>query len=131
LEGAVAEEFFTMVVNQARRKRLLSDDHFTVDGTLIKPGGTEELSRKKPGRHFEAAVTRDDGGIQRELRKEKRTNETHESLTIDFSRLFKKSQGAEASWAIWGISYRESEWAGGGCTVTQATGTAEREAAVI
>jgi len=36
LEGAVAEEFFTLVVNQARRKRLLSDDHFTVDGTLIQ-----------------------------------------------------------------------------------------------
>src|ERR1700712_815140 len=38
LEGAVAEEFFSMVVNQARRKRLLSDDHFTVDGTIIEAG---------------------------------------------------------------------------------------------
>ena len=36
LEGAVAEEFFTMIVNQARAKRLLSDEHFTVDGTLIE-----------------------------------------------------------------------------------------------
>jgi transposase len=38
LQGAVAEEFFSLVVNQARRKRLLSDDHFTVDGTLIEAG---------------------------------------------------------------------------------------------
>src|SRR6266516_2924777 len=36
LEGAVAEEFFSLVVHQARQKRLLSDDHFTVDGTLIE-----------------------------------------------------------------------------------------------
>ena len=34
LEGAVAEEFFSIVVEQARRKKLLSDEHFTVDGTL-------------------------------------------------------------------------------------------------
>ncbi len=36
LEGAVAEEFFSVIVAQARRKRLLSDEHFTVDGTLVE-----------------------------------------------------------------------------------------------
>src|SRR5450759_845325 len=47
LEGAVAEEFFTLVVNQARRKRLLSDDHFTVDGTLIEAwAGQKSFQRK-------------------------------------------------------------------------------------
>ena len=47
LEGAVAEEFFTLVVNQARQKRLLSDDHFTVDGTLIEAwAGQKSFHRK-------------------------------------------------------------------------------------
>src|ERR1700704_687091 len=36
LEGAVAEEFFTLIVMQARSRKLLSDEHFTVDGTLIE-----------------------------------------------------------------------------------------------
>src|ERR1700676_760780 len=36
LEGAVSEEFFSLIVNQARQKRLLSDEHFTVDGTLVE-----------------------------------------------------------------------------------------------
>ena len=36
LDGAVAEEFFTLIVQQARAKKLLSDEHFTVDGTLIE-----------------------------------------------------------------------------------------------
>jgi transposase len=48
LEGAVAEEFFTLVVNQARRKRLLSDDHFTVDGMLIEAwAGQKSFQVKK------------------------------------------------------------------------------------
>ncbi len=45
LEGAVAEEFFTVVLEQARRKCLLSSEHFTVDGTSIRSvGGTEDVS---------------------------------------------------------------------------------------
>ena len=48
LEGAVAEEFFTLVVGQARRKRLLSDEHFTVDGTMIEAwAGQKSFQRKK------------------------------------------------------------------------------------
>lgn len=44
LEGAVAEEFFTIVVDQARRKRLLSDEHFTVDGRLIEAWAGQKIS---------------------------------------------------------------------------------------
>ena len=47
LEGAVAEEFFSLIVKQARRKRLLSDEHFTVDGTLIEAwAGQKSFQRK-------------------------------------------------------------------------------------
>src|SRR5436305_2704694 len=48
LEGAVAEEFFSLIVEQARRKKLLSSEHFTVDGTLIEAwAGQKSFQRKK------------------------------------------------------------------------------------
>src|SRR5947208_14919909 len=48
LEGAVAEEFFSLIVEQARAKKLLSDEHFTVDGTLIEAwAGQKSFQRKK------------------------------------------------------------------------------------
>src|SRR5438067_9561003 len=48
LEGAVAEEFFSLIVGQARNKRLLSDEHFTVDGTLIEAwAGQKSFQAKK------------------------------------------------------------------------------------
>src|SRR6185437_15506097 len=48
LEGAVAEEFFSLIVNQARQKRLLSDEHFTVDGTLVEAwAGQKSFQAKK------------------------------------------------------------------------------------
>src|SRR5882724_2829110 len=134
LEGAVAEEFFTMVVNQARRKRLLSDDHFTVDGTLIQAwAGQKSFQLKKDQDDIlKPPPPRDDGrNPSVNYRKEKRTNETHESLTDRFSRLFKKSQGAEAKLGYLGHIITENR---NGLVVdvrlTQATGTAEREAAV-
>src|SRR6185312_5410212 len=47
LEGAVAEEFFSLIVEQARAKKLLSDEHFTVDGTLIEAwAGQKSFQRK-------------------------------------------------------------------------------------
>jgi transposase len=51
LEGAVAEEFFSLIVNQARRKRLLSDDHFTVDGTLIEAWAGQKSFQRKGDDH--------------------------------------------------------------------------------
>ena len=47
LEGAVAEEFFSIVVEQARHKKLLSDEHFTVDGTLIEAWAGQKSFRVK------------------------------------------------------------------------------------
>jgi len=135
LEGAVAEEFFTIVVNQARRKRFLSDDHFTVDGTLIQAWAGQksfQLKKDQDDDNWKPPTPRDGGrNPSVSYRKEKRTNETHESLTDRFSRLFKKSQGAEAKLGYLGHSITENR---NGLVVdvrlTQATGTAEREAAV-
>lgn len=59
LEGAVAEEFFTLVLEQARRKRLLSSEHFTVDGTLIEAWAGQKSFQPKPGwdDHLKATAT--------------------------------------------------------------------------
>ncbi len=98
LEGAVAEEFFSIVVHQARGKRLLSDDHFTVDGTLIEAwAGQKSFQTKKKDDTLKPPPPQDQGSNPTiNYRKEKRSNETHQSLADPFARLFKKTRGSEA-----------------------------------
>lgn len=132
LEGAVAEEFFSLIVAQARAKKLLSDEHFTVDGTLIEAwAGQKSFQRKKTDDDRLNPPPRDPGGNPTvNYRKERRRNETHQSLTDPFARLFKKSRGSEARLAYLGHVLTENR---NGLVVdvrlTQATGTAERDAA--
>src|ERR1700728_2741833 len=133
LEGAVSEEFFSLIVAQARRRKLLSDEHFTVDGTLIeawagqksfqrKDSGDDPLNPPPPDRGSNPTVN---------WHKEKRTNETHESITDSMARLYKKTRGAEARLGYLGHVVTENR---NGLVVdvrlTQASGTAEREAAL-
>jgi transposase len=134
LEGAVAEEFFSLVVNQARKKRLLSDEHFTVDGTLIEAWAGQKSFQPKGDEEdiFKLPPPKDPGGNPSiDYRKQKRSNETHQSLTDRFARLFKKTKGAEAKLGYLGHLVTENR---NGLVVdtrlTLATGTAEREAAV-
>ena len=98
LNGAVSEEFFTLVVEQARSAKLLSDEHFTVDGTLIEAwAGHKSFQRKQKDNDALNPPPPDPGSNPTvNFRKEKRSNETHESLTDPEARLFKKSRGAEA-----------------------------------
>ena len=134
LEGAVAEEFFSLIVEQARRRKLLSDEHFTVDGTLIEAwAGQKSFQRKRKG---------DDDPLNRppvdkssnptiNWHKDKRSNDTHESLTDPESRLYKKTRGSEARLGYLGHVITENR---NGLVIdtrlTPATGAAEREAAV-
>jgi transposase len=133
LEGAVSEEFFSLIVAQARRRKLLSDEHFTVDGTLIeawagqksfqrKDSGDDPLNPPPPDRGSNPTVN---------WHKEKRTNETHESITDSMARLYKKTRGAEARLGYLGHILTENR---NGLVVdvrlTQAGGTAERDAAL-
>jgi transposase len=133
LEGAVAEEFFTLVVGQARRKRLLSDEHFTVDGTMIEAwAGQKSFQLKKDEKENLKLPPPPDPGSNPtiDFRKQKRSNETHESLTDRFARLFKKTRGAEAKLCYLGHVVTENRTGLIVDTrVTLATGTAEREAA--
>ena len=131
LEGAVAEEFFSLVVNQAQAKRLLSDDHFTVDGTLIEAWASHKSFQTK--KNDVSKLPPPDAGSNPAIdyRKEKRSNETHQSLTDPCARLFKKSKGSEAKLCYLGHLVTENR---NGLVVdtrlTLASGTAERDAAL-
>jgi transposase len=134
LEGAVAEEFFSLIVRQARARKLLSDEHFTVDGTMIEAWAGQKSFQRKRNEDDDALKPpppEHSNNPTINFRKEKRTNETHESLTDRWSRLFKKSRGSEAKLAYLGHVVTENR---NGLVVdvrvTQATGTAERDAAV-
>jgi transposase len=133
LDGVVAEEFFSLIVEQARAKNLLSDEHFTVDGTLIEAwAGHKSFQPKKTDEDALNPPPRDPGSNPTvNWRKQERKNDTHESLTDPQSRLYRKSSGAESRLAYMGHLLTENR---NGLVVdvrvTQATGTAEREAAV-
>jgi transposase len=134
LDGAVADEFFTLIVKQARAKKLLSDEHFTVDGTLIEAwAGHKSFQRKKSDDDMlKPPPPRDPGNNPTvNWRKQERRNDTHQSLTDPAARLFKKAMGAEAKLAYPGHLLTENRH---GLVVdarlTLATGTAEREAAI-
>jgi transposase len=80
LEGAVAEEFFSLIVNQARQKQLLSDEHFTVDGTLVEAwAGQKSFQTKRESTAPKEPPSQDAGSNPTvNFRKEKRSNQTHQ-----------------------------------------------------
>ncbi len=132
LQGAVAEEFFSLIVEQARSRNLLSDEHFTVDGTLIEAWAGQKSFQRKQSNNDPLNPPPPDRGNNPTVNwhKEKRSNQTHESLTDPLARLFKKTRGAEAKLGYLGHLLTENR---NGLVVdvrlTQATGTAERDAA--
>ena len=120
LTQAVAQRFFQVVVTQA--EPWLSDEHFTVDGTLLEAwAGHKSFQRKDDDP--------DDRG--RNFHGQARTNDTHASKTDPDARLYRKSRGVEARLAYLGHVLMENRH---GLVVqaraTRATGTAERETAV-
>jgi transposase len=133
LEGAVAEEFFSLIVKQARSRKLLSDEHFTVDGTLVEAwAGQKSFQRKSSDDDPLNPPPPDHGGNPTvNWHKEKRSNDTHQSRTDPMARLYKKTRGSEARLAYLGHVLTENR---NGLVVdvrlTQASGTAEREAAL-
>ena len=128
LDGDIAEAFFQEVLMEARAARLLSDDHFTVDGTLLEAWASQKSFRRRdtpPDRPD------DPGNPTVNFRGEERTNDTHQSTTDPAARLYKKSHGSEAKLAYLGHLLTENRH---GlivdALVTAATGTAERDAAL-
>lgn len=129
LEGEIAAKFLRAVLDQPRVKRLLSSDHFSVDGTLIEAWASIKSFRRKD------EDDGDDGdagrNAERNFHGEKRSNETHRSITDPEAKLYRKGDGQPARLCYMGHVLMENRHglAVGGVT-TLATGTAEREAAL-
>src|SRR5580704_2922498 len=100
LEGDIAERFFAQVLDQAREADLLSDEHFSVDGTMIEAWASQKSFQRKDGGG--APPSDDPGNPTVNFHGEKRSNETHESRTDPDARLARKSGGHEAKLAYCG-----------------------------
>jgi hypothetical protein len=100
LDGDIAERFFGGVLQQAREADLLSDEHFSVDGTLIEAWASQKSFQRKDG--GEAPPPDDPGNPTVNFHGEKRSNQTHESTTDPDARLARKSGGHEAKLAYTG-----------------------------
>lgn len=129
LGGRIVQEFFVQVIAQARSQKLLSDDHFTVDGTLVEAwAGHKSFKPKdsKPGRPPD-----DSGNPTVDFTGQKRSNETHASTTDPEARLYRKSNGTESKLCYAGHVLMDNRH---GLAVdvrlTQATGRSEQEAAL-
>jgi transposase len=130
LAHAVAQQFFDAVVTAARREGLLSDEHFTVDGTLIEAWASlKSVTPKEPA--APAAPLDDPGNPTVDFHGERRTNATHQSTTDPEARLARKGTGKEAKLCFSGHVLMENRH--GLCVdlqIASATGTAERDTAL-
>jgi transposase len=129
LEGEIAAKFLAAVLAQPQVKRLLSSDHFSVDGTLIEAWASIKSFRRKDGGNNDSEGP--GRNAEWSFHKEKRSNETHRSTTDPDARLYKKGDGQPAKLCYMGHALMENRHGlavGGG--ISQATGTAERETAL-
>lgn len=135
IEGDVAARLLQAIVLSERVKALLSDDHFSVDGTLIDAWASMKSFRPKDAG--------DDGGppagsggagrnAERDFRGRKRSNQTHASTTDPDARLYRKGDGQSSWLCFMGHLLMEN---GNGLIVdaalTRASGTAERDTALV
>ena len=133
MEHHIAQQFFDEVAAYARGLDLLSDEHFSVDGTLIEANASLKSFKKKPTDDDPPPTPPDDpGNPSVDFHGEKRSNATHQSTTDPEARLKKKGKGKEAKLVYEGHGLMENR---NGflvdCLVTQASGTAERDAVPI
>jgi len=128
IQHDVATQFFDTIRRQAERADLLSNEHFTVDGTLIEAWASMKSFRPKDEQDPPTS-----GGRNSEVdfKGQQRKNETHQSTTDPEAKLLKKGKGKEAKLCFMGHALMENR---SGLVVdsrlTQATGTAERSAAL-
>jgi transposase len=128
LDADVAAKFLEGVLRHPKVKRYLSDDHFSVDGTLIEAWASLKSFRAKDGGDEPPSPGRNG---ERDFHGEKRANDTHESTTDPDAKLYRKGNGQPAKLCFMGHALMENKH---GLIVKahlgQASGTAEREAAV-
>jgi transposase len=125
LGGDIAERFLREVISYAQEQGLVSDEHFSVDGTLLAAWASQK-----------SFVRKDDNGASGptgrtgNFRGEKRTNDTHQSKTDPQAKLYRKGSSQESRLSYIGnVLVENRNGLVVNCEVTQATGWAEREAA--
>ncbi len=132
LDHDVVRQFFAAVLAEARQRELLSDDHFTVDGTLLEAWASMKSVQPKDRDEDDGPAG---GGFKNpdvDYRGEKRSNQTHASRTDPEALLMRKGLGKETKLCYAGHVLMENrtglvvDW-----ELTQATGYAEREAALV
>jgi transposase len=130
LQGGVASAFFEQVLVQAKAAKLMSAEHFTVDGTLIEAWASHKSFKRRDGAASHEPPD-DPGNPTVDFHREKRSNATHQSTTDPECRLLKKTKGSPAQLCYLGHVLMENRH---GLVVkpkvTQASGTAEPEAAL-
>jgi transposase len=128
IEAEVAQGFFDQVLAQAAAKDLLSDEHFSVDGTLLEAWASQKSFQRKDGGSPPPAPGRNG---EADFKGEPRSNKTHQSTTDPEALSYRKSDNQPARLGYLGHVLMENR---NGLVVdtrlTQATGTAEREAAI-
>jgi transposase len=130
MEGDVAQKFFDRILEQAEAANLISDEHFSVDGTLIEAWASQKSFQRKD--QPEQPPPDDPGNPMVNFHGERRSNDTHESKTDPDARLARKSGGHESKLAYCGNVMIENR---NGLVVdtelVQPSGTAERDAAML
>ena len=96
LQHAVADQFFHEVVAHAHLQQYVSDDHFTVDGTLIEAWASLKSFQRQAAADKSQGPGGDPGNPTVDFHGEKRCNQTHQSTTDPEARLYKKGKGKEA-----------------------------------
>jgi len=130
LKADVARKFFDLVVEQAQSLNLMSDEHFTVDGTLLEACAGLKSFKKIDGE--EKPPTDDPGNPTVNFHGEERSNQTHASTTDEDAMLARKGGGKEAKLSYSGHVLMENRnGLVANVEVLQANGTAERDAALV
>ena len=127
LAGVIAAKFLRAVLGQPKIAALLSDEHFSVDGTLIQAWASTKSFRPKDGSGEPPSLGRNG---ERDFHGEQRTNDTHASITDPEAKLYRKGKGKEAKLCFMGHALMENRH---GLVVdgrvSEANGTAERKVA--
>jgi transposase len=130
LKADVARKFFDLVVEQAQSLNLMSDEHFTVDGTLLE--ACASLKSFKKIDEEDKPPTDDPGNPTVNFHGEERSNQTHASTTDEDAMLARKGGGKEAKLSYSGHVLMENRnGLVANVEVLQANGTAERDAALV
>jgi len=128
LDADVAAKFLAAVLRHPKVKGFLSDEHFSVDGTLVEAWASIKSFRAKDGSGEPPSPGRNG---ERHFHNEKRSNETHASATDPDAKLYRKGNNQAAKLCYMGHALMENRHGlVVGATLTQATGTAERQAAL-